>query len=54
MAASECGVTHDVEQMQQIVPIVMCEIAFRQHVCELVFGIDVLNLNLRIQIDSVE
>ena len=44
----------DVEQMKKIVPLIMCEVPFCQYVCELVFGVDVLDLNLRIQINSVK
>ena len=40
--------------MQQIVPLITREIAFRWNVCELVFGSDVFYLNLGVQIDSVE
>ena len=41
----------DVEQMKKIVPFVTCEITFGQYVCELMFGVDVLNSNLGIQIN---
>ena len=44
----------DVEQMKKIVRLNTCEIAFWQYVCELVFGVNILNLNPRIQIDSVK
>ena len=43
----------DCKQMEKIVPLITCEIALRQCVCELVFGVDI-NLNLWIQIDSVK
>ena len=29
----------DVEQIQQMIPLIMCEISFGQDVCELVFGV---------------
>ena len=38
----------DVEQMKKIVPFVTCEIAFGQNICELMFGVDVPDLNFRI------
>ena len=38
MAARKCGVVHDVTKMQQIVPLITCEIAFCYDVCDLVFG----------------
>ena len=31
----------DVEQMKKIVLLISCEITFGQHVCELMFGVDV-------------
>ena len=36
----------DVEQMKKIVPFATCEITFGQYVCELMFGVNVANLNL--------
>ena len=39
----------DVEQMKKIVPFVTCELASGQYVCELMFGVDVPNLNIGIQ-----
>ena len=53
MAAEKCGVAHDVEKMQQILPLITRETAFCQNVCELILGFDVLHLNLRIQIYAV-
>ena len=41
----------DVEQMKKIVTFVTCEMTFHQNVCELMFGVNVPNLNLRVQID---
>ena len=38
----------DVEQMKKVVPSVTCEIAFGQNVGELMFGVDVPDLNCRI------
>ena len=35
----------NVKQMEKIVPLITCEITFGQHVCELMFGVDVPNLN---------
>ena len=37
----------DVEQMKKIVPFVTCEITFGQNVCELMFVVNVPDLNLR-------
>ena len=44
----------DVEQMKKIVPLIACEIPFCHYVCKLVFGVDILDLNLGIQINSVK
>ena len=41
----------DVEQMKKIVPLITCEITFGQYVCQLMFGVDVPNLNLGFQIN---
>ena len=38
----------DVKQMKNIVPFFTCEITFGQHVCKLMFGINVSNLNFRL------
>ena len=37
-----------------MIPLITCEILFSQDVCKLVLGVDVLDLNLRIKIDSIE
>ena len=44
----------DVQQMEKIVQLITCEISLCQHVCELVFGVDILDLNLWVEIDSVK
>ena len=44
----------DVEQMKKIVPFVTREITFSQNDCELMFGINVPNLNFRIKICPVK
>ena len=46
----------DVTQMEKIVPLITCEIALCQYVCELCFGVDIFDLNLliQIQIDPVK
>ena len=38
MAAREHRKAHDVEQSEKMIPFITSEIAFRQHICELVFG----------------
>ena len=35
----------DVEQAQQMIPLITCEISFGQDVSKLVFGVDVLDLD---------
>ena len=44
----------DVEQTQQMIPLITCEITLFQHVCELVLGVNVFDLDLGIQIDSIK
>ena len=36
----------DIEQVKKIVPLITCEIPFSQHVCELMFGVSVTDLDL--------
>ena len=43
-----------IEQGQQMIPFITCEIPFGQNVCELVFGIDVFDLDFGVQITSIE
>ena len=40
--------------MEKIVPLITCEIALYQNVCELVFGVNVFDLDLWVQVDSVK
>ena len=44
----------DIKQTQKMIPFVTCEVSLSQHVCELVFGVDVFDLDLVVQIDSIE
>ena len=44
----------NVEQRQKMVPLITCEISCCQYVCMLVFGVNVFDLDLGVQIDSVE
>ena len=44
----------DVEQMKKIVPFVTCEISFCHYVSNLVFGVNVTDLNLRVEEHSVK
>ena len=44
----------DIEQMEKTVPLITWEIALCQYVCELVLGVNVFDLNLRVKIDSIE
>ena len=43
-----------IEQAQQMIPLIACEIPFGQNVSELVFGIDVFDLDFGVQINSIE
>ena len=44
----------DVKQMKKIVPLITCEVPFGQYVCNLVFGVNVPDLDLRVQVNSVK
>ena len=44
----------NIKQGQQMIPLIACEIPFRQNVCELVFGVDVFDLDFGVQINSIE
>ena len=44
----------DEEQKKKIVPFITWENTFGQHVCELMFGVNVPNLNHGVQLDSVK
>ena len=44
----------DVKQIKKMVPFIACKIPFCQYVCKLVFGVDTLDLNFGVQIDSVK
>ena len=35
----------DVKQMKKIIPLITCDITLRQYVCELVFGVDIFDLD---------
>ena len=43
----------NVEQTQQMIPFITCEISLCQYVCELVLGVNVFDLDLGVQIDSI-
>ena len=44
----------DGEQMKKIVPLITCEISFGQFVSALVIGVNAMDLNFGVQIDSVK
>ena len=44
MAAREDQKSHDVEWSEKMIPFFKSEIAFRQHACELVFGMNIFDL----------
>ena len=54
MAAREHRRPHDVERTEKMIPLITGEIAFRQQVCELVFGVHIVDLDLGVHIDSVK
>ena len=44
----------DIEQTQQMIPFVTCEISLGWHVGKLVFGVDVFDLAFWVHINSIE
>ena len=44
----------DIEQTQHMIPFVTCEISFGENVGKLVFGVNVIDLDLGVQVDSIE
>ena len=44
----------NVEQLKKIVPLITRAIPFSQYVCEMMFGVNVTDLNIGVQIDSVK
>ena len=51
MAAREHRKIHDVKQSERMIPFIKGEIAFRQHVRELVSGVNIFDLVFSVQID---
>ena len=44
----------DVEPTQKMIPFITCEISLCQYVCELVLGVNVFDLDVGVQINSIE
>ena len=44
----------NVKQAQKMIPFVTCEVSLCQPACELVAGVNVFDLDLGVQIDSIE
>ena len=44
----------NIEQGQQMIPFITCEIPLCQDVCQLVLGVDVFDLDFGVQINSIE
>ena len=44
----------NIEQAQQTIPLITREISLGQYVCELVLGVNVFDLDLGVQIDSIK
>ena len=44
----------DVEQTQKMIPLITCESSFGQNVSMLVFGVDVLDVDFGVQINSIK
>ena len=41
-----------VKSTQKMIPFITCEISLGQYVCELVFGVNVFDLDFRVQIET--
>ena len=54
MAARICRKAHDIEQTQKVIPLIARETSFGQNVSELVFGVNIFDLDLGFQVDSVK
>ena len=54
MAARKHRETHDFQQTKKMVPLIARETTFGQHVRELVFGVNIFDLDREAQIDSVK
>ena len=44
----------NVKQTRKMIPFITCEISLGQYVCELVFGVDIFDLDLGVQVDSIK
>ena len=44
----------NIEQAQQTIPLITCEISPGQNVSELVFGVDAFDLDFGVQINSIK
>ena len=44
----------NIEQGQQMIPFITCEISLCQDVCELVLGVNIFDLNLGVKINSIK
>ena len=44
----------DIEQAQQMIPLITCEISFGENGSELVFGVDVFDLDFGVHVNPVK
>ena len=44
----------DVQQTQEMIPFITCEISLCQYVCELIFGVNVFDLDLGVPIEAIK
>ena len=44
----------NIKQSQQMIPLITCETALCQDVCKLVLSVNIFDLNLGVQIDSIK
>ena len=54
MDARKHRLSHNIEQLEKMVPFVASECAYGQHVCQLVSSVDIFDLDLWIEVDPVK
>ena len=54
MAARKHREINDIQPSEKTIPFVTCEVSLGQYVGELVFGVNIFDMDLGVRIDSVE
>ena len=53
MAARICRKTHHIEETQKVIPLISQETSFGQNVSKLMFGVNIFDLDVGFQVDSL-